>query len=107
MKRQCVQFVFLILTACGETNTSNMETRDQSISSFFAAYEQRFNDVLRGQDPDIKGVTGSFADCFVESSPVGVIYGKNDASFEEAILKGFKAYKEMGIKSMNITSTDI
>jgi hypothetical protein len=107
MKRSFIPFLILFLAACGGNNKPDMEHTNQPIHHFFSAYEQRFNDVLQGKEPDIKGVINSFADYFVESSPAGVICGKNDSSFKEAVPKGYEAYKSMGMQSMTITSLDI
>lgn len=77
------------------------------LQTFFAAYEQRFNDVLGGTATDVEATAGAFADYFVESSPRGVMGGKNDEKFREMIPKGNEFYKSIGTLSMKIDSLDI
>lgn len=77
------------------------------IQTFFAAYEQRFNDALGGQQVDVDETTAAFADYFVESSPAGVMGGMNDEQFKEQIPKGFEFYKSIGTLSMKIGQLDI
>jgi hypothetical protein len=84
-----------------------MENKYHQINYFFEQYERRFNDALQGAPPDIEAVTQSFADCFVEASPVGIICGKNDEQFRMKIPQGYEFYKKIGIVSMNILSKQI
>ena len=84
-----------------------MDKIQNQISNFFDQYEKRFNDALHGAAPDIKAVTESFADWFIESSPVGVICGKNDEHFQTAIPQGYAHYRNIGITSMTIASKEI
>lgn len=83
---------------------SNLQT---TLKPFFAAYEQRFNDVLNGKPTDVDGTAGAFADYFVESSPRGVMGGKNDEKFKEQIPKGNDFYKSIGTQSMKIGKLEI
>ncbi|MES2763291.1 MAG: hypothetical protein V4677_13850 [Bacteroidota bacterium] len=55
----------------------------------------------------LKKIAGCFEDCFLESSPVGVICGKNGDEFEEKIPQGYAFYKKIGITAMHITSKEI
>lgn len=77
------------------------------IDEFFAQYANRVNKALAGGATDIEGVIASFADDFIEASPVGIVSGKNDERFKKAIPEGWNFYKKIGIQSMNILSTDI
>ena len=79
---------------------------EQEIRQFFIAYESRFNASLTGT-VDIEGTIQSFADCFVEASPMGIQCGKNDARFQEAIPKGYEFYRSIGTTAMKITAMDI
>jgi hypothetical protein len=83
-----------------------MEHSDQ-ISAFFDAYATRVNRALAGQKVNPKEVSASFADFFVESSPQGVIGGKNGWMFRRTIPKGFARYRKMGITAMLIQAKDI
>lgn len=84
-----------------------MNKLQQQLQPFFAAYEQRFNDVLNGKPTDVEATAGAFADYFVESSPAGVMGGKNDNKFREQIPKGNEFYKSIGTQSMKIGQLEI
>ncbi|RYD72232.1 MAG: hypothetical protein EOP53_22285 [Sphingobacteriales bacterium] len=79
----------------------------EQVSHFFDEYAGRFNDGITSGKPDIEAIKKCFADYFVESSPVGVMGGQNDESFEEKIPQGYKYYSKIGITAMNIISKDI
>jgi hypothetical protein len=81
--------------------------KQQQLEKFFAAYEQRFNDVLNGRPTDVEATAAAFADYFVESSPKGVMGGKNDEQFREMIPRGNEFYKSIGTLSMKIGKLDI
>lgn len=70
-------------------------------------YAVRFNDALAGKDADIEGTIASFADCFIEASPLGVTCGKNDAGFREAIPQGYAFYKSIGTSFVKIANKSI
>jgi hypothetical protein len=82
-------------------------TRRNEIERFFNAYEKRFNDSLAGLEPDVDGTVNSFAECFVEASPAGIICGKNDRKFRKAVPKGNEFYKSIGTQSMTIKDREI
>lgn len=84
-----------------------MNSIEQTIDIFFEAYALRFNKSLSGQDTDIEGTINSYANSFVEASPLGVSMAKNDQSFKEAIPKAYEFYKSIGTKSMKILSKEI
>lgn len=77
----------------------------ERINDFFAHYAIRFTKALAGED-DVKGVTASFADCFIEANPFGVNCGKNDERFRDAIPKGNEYYRKLGTKEMSITAIE-
>ena len=78
------------------------------IEEFFRTYEENFNDALSGNVDNIGEIlSGSFSDCFIESSPAGVNCGKNDAQFINVIKQGILFYKTIGSESMHVTDTDI
>lgn len=85
-----------------------MSIPNNIIESFFAEYERRTNQALT-DDPvvDVEATAGVFTDCFIESSPKGVMCGTNDAKFREQIPKGFEFYRSIGTKSMQIQSINI
>ncbi|WDO12814.1 hypothetical protein MH928_16005 [Flavobacterium sp. WW92] len=84
-----------------------MKTKNKDIETFFNHYEKRVNDALIGKKIYADEAADSFADCFIESSPLGVICGKNDAEFKKQMLKGYEFYKKIGITSMDILSKEI
>jgi hypothetical protein len=83
-----------------------MSKRKKIIEEFFSNYEQNFNNALGGADME-EHMRQSFASCFVESSPGGVVCGQNDAKFLENMRAGLDMYRKIGTKSMSITSKDI
>ncbi len=77
------------------------------ISRFFDDYASRFNKALKGEMPDVEETVNSFASCFVEASPAGIICSKNDERFRDAIPKGYEYYRSIGTVSMKIGSKAI
>ncbi|WP_439580920.1 hypothetical protein [Dyadobacter bucti] len=86
--------------------TEKMEDVNDKIEKFFEEYERRFEEGLAG-NPVAEETVNSFADFFVEASPVGVTGGKNDHSFLEAIPKGYDFYRSVGVTKMVINQLDI
>lgn len=87
-----------------------METKKErtaKLEAFFKAYAKRFTDAIQGEKPDVKGVVNSFAESFIESSPAGIIAGKNNKKFKEMIPKGYEYYKSIGTTGMTIKSKEI
>lgn len=84
-----------------------MSKRKKSIEEFFSAYEAHFNNSLTSDHVTKDEMSQFFEGCFVESSPAGVICGRNDEQFIEKIQSGFEFYKSIGSKSMTIVSRDI
>src|SRR5262245_1080097 len=77
------------------------------LDDFFHAYEKRLNDFLAGMALDQEGIVNSFADFFVEASPLGVQGRANDENFRSALEKGYSFYKSIGTRSMKIIGSDI
>ena len=84
-----------------------MKTQNKNAETFFNNYEKRFNATLKGEKIDLDATIASFTDCFIESSPLGVICGKNDNEFKARMSKGYEFYKKIGITSMDILSKEI
>jgi len=84
-----------------------MKTQNKNAETFFSNYEKRLNAALKGEKINLDTTIASFANCFIESSPLGVICGKNDSKFKARMLKGYEFYKKTGITSMNILSKEI
>ena len=84
-----------------------MSKRKKNIEEFFSAYEAHFNNALSSEQVTTEELSQFFEDCFVESSPAGVICGRNDNQFKEKVQSGFEFYKSIGSKSMTIVSKDV
>lgn len=74
------------------------------IHQFFDDYVRRFNDALHTDTPDIEGIAASFASCFVQATPAGVLCSSNDAHFREVLPRGYAFYRSIGTVSMKIGS---
>ena len=83
-----------------------MENVNATIDAFFADYEKLFNRSLK-EEVDVEKTVKSFAGCFVEASPAGIICGNNDDEFRKRIPKGYEFYKSIGTQSMTIQSKKI
>jgi hypothetical protein len=84
-----------------------MEIESVEVENFFSQYESRFNAALAGGEPDIDGVVNSFAENFVEASPVGIIAGQNNKKFRKMIAQGWEFYQKIGIRAMTILSQEV
>ncbi|HMJ70870.1 MAG TPA: hypothetical protein VK508_18335 [Cyclobacteriaceae bacterium] len=85
-----------------------MSKRKKNLEEFFSKYESNFNAAINGDGSGVaEAVQPFFANCFVESSPAGVMCGQNNNEFVEKIKQGFQFYRGIGSKGMNITSKDI
>lgn len=79
---------------------------EPSIYDFFAAYEKRFNNALKGEI-DVEGTAQAFAPYFVEASPAGIHGGSNDQQFRKKIPAGMDLYRQIGTYSMEILSQEV
>lgn len=78
------------------------------VRRFFSEYERRFNDALATPPKeDVSATAEAFAEYFVESSPIGVMGGKNDEAFRQMIPKGNEYYRSIGTKSMKISNLEV
>ena len=82
-----------------------MELTLSKIDAFFSDYEKLFNRSLQ-ETPDIERTVQSFASCFVEASPAGIMCGKNDDAFRKKIPQGYEFYRSIGTRSMTIRSKE-
>lgn|GEM_PF-429844 len=89
------------------TNSRIMAHSQEKIDAFFHDYAERFNNALEGKETDIEGAVHAFSDCFIESSPLGVICAKNDDSLKQKLSEGFEFYKKIGTTCMVITAKDV
>ena len=79
---------------------------EKNIYNFFAAYEKRFNDALKGET-DVEAMANAFAPYFVEASPAGIHGGSNDPEFRKRIPQGMEFYCQIGTHSMEIVAQDV
>lgn len=89
-----------------EQTSEKLEANDRAnkrIESFFAAYQQRFEQSLEGKQ-DVEGQANAFAKFFVEASPAGVNGGANDDKFRKMIPQGMAFYKKIGTTAMKVSS---
>lgn len=84
-----------------------MEIEEVEVENFFSRYESKFNEALAGGEPDIESATNSFSEQFIEANPKGVVTGENNKKFRKMIKKGWKFYRKIGIRAMNILSKEI
>ncbi|HTE32996.1 MAG TPA: hypothetical protein VK666_21585 [Chryseolinea sp.] len=84
-----------------------MSKRKKQLEEFFSSYESHFNNAINNSSNVEEDLTASFAECFVESNPAGVMCGQNNSDFAGKIKEGFEFYKSIGTKEMNIISKDI
>lgn len=84
-----------------------MDTLKNRIEDFFDDYARRFNAALVENKVDPTEAANSFANCFVEASPLGITCAANDENFLKSIPKGYAFYKSIGTLSMTINSKEI
>ncbi|OJY63176.1 MAG: hypothetical protein BGP16_00020 [Sphingobium sp. 66-54] len=68
---------------------------DASMRALFERYERLFNRALGG-DTDMEAIAALYAPEFIGAAPAGVLAGKNDDRFREALAQGFARYRAMG-----------
>lgn len=75
-------------------------TKD-SLEKFFERYERFFMQSLNGE---INGEEMSelYAPEFIAASPFGVMTGKNDVSFQQALSGGYEQYRKIGTRGMRV-----
>lgn len=68
---------------------------------FFERYEACFNRALGGDmAPD--EVAALYASEFIAASPAGVMAGRNDDRFRQAMAEGYARYRAIGTKAMRL-----
>jgi len=85
-----------------------MRDHSQAIRDFFDAYAQRFNDALA--DPpkvDVEAIRGSYSGHFVGTDPTAVRGSRNGLFFRLMLPLGYRRYRKLGCKRMNLRSVEI
>ncbi len=75
-----------------------METE---VRDLFDRYEQSFARALAGEI-DMEEVAALYAPEFIAASPLGVMAGRNDGEFRQAMAQGYAHYRSIGTKGMRI-----
>ena len=83
-----------------------MKDQAREIRDFFDQYASGFNRALRGE-PDVERMASAFAEHFIEASSTGITAGSNTQSFREAISGGLSFYRSIGVRSMEILSSEV
>jgi hypothetical protein len=87
-----------------KVGSDNM-TKD-SVEKFFERYEQFFVQSLDGK-MDGKEISSLYAQEFIAASPIGVMAGKNDVQFQQAMMHGYEHYRKIGTKRMRVREVSI
>lgn len=85
-----------------------MRDHSEAIRTFFESYARRMNDALA--DPpriDGKAAREAFAAYFVGTDPHHVRGARNGLFFRLMIPRGYRQYRKMGAKRMDLTRVDV
>jgi len=76
------------------------------LENFFRRYEQFFTQSLNGE-VDVNEMSALYAQEFIAASPLGVMAGKNDSQFQQALAQGYEQYRKIGTKGMRVREVSI
>lgn len=79
---------------------------EASVRKLFDRYERFFRRSLAG-DIDMDEVAALYASAFIAASPAGVMTGRNDDRFRQAMTQGYAHYRAIGTKDMRIRDVRI
>ncbi|AJE49028.1 hypothetical protein [Celeribacter indicus] len=74
---------------------------DETVRKLFERYESFFERSLAG-DFDKEEPGKLYASEFIEASPAGVMAGKNDETFLQAMVQVYRTYRDIGTQSIRI-----
>jgi len=74
---------------------------EASVRKLFTRYERFFARSLSG-DIDMDEAAALYAPAFIAATPAGVMTGKNDEAFRQAMAEGYAHYRAIGTKGMRI-----
>lgn len=80
-------------------------TKD-ALERFFQRYERFFMQSLNGEI-DGDEMAELYAPEFIAASPLGVLTGKNDAGFRQALSGGYEQYRRIGTKEMRVRGIEM
>lgn len=72
----------------------------------FQRYERFFMQSLSGEI-DGDEMSALYAPEFIAASPLGVLAGKNDVGFRQALSDGYEQYRKMGTKKMRVRGVEM
>lgn len=76
------------------------------IKTVFQRYEQFFMQSLNGELDDTV-MSELYASEFIAASPLGVLTGKNDTNFQQALSEGYEQYRKIGTKEMRVRDVEM
>ena len=74
---------------------------EQAVRQLFERYADFFAKSLAGE-PDPEEAATLYAPAFIGATPVGIVTGKNDADFLQAMRAGYAYYRSIGTRQMRI-----
>lgn len=80
--------------------------KQETIEKFFERYERFFAQSLDGE-VDAAEMSALYAQEFIAASPAGVMAGKNDAQFRQALTQGYEQYRKIGTKEMRVRKVGV
>ena len=79
---------------------------NKNIKEFFSRYERFFMQSLDGK-MDANEIDSLYAQDFIAASPMGVMGGKNDIQFQQALTQGYEKYRKIGTKGMIVREVSV
>ena len=77
------------------------EMTKNMIENFFKRYERFFAQFLNGE-MDANEMDALYAQEFIAASSIGVMAGKNNSEFQQAMAQGYEQYRKIGTKGMRV-----
>ena len=84
-----------------QQNLGSTDMTKDTLEKFFQRYERFFMQSLNGEI-DGDEMWELYAPEFIAASPMGVLAGKNDTDFRQALSAGYEQYREFGTKGMHV-----
>ncbi len=79
---------------------------EAAVRRLFERYQHFFMRALGG-DLDLDEAASLYASEFIAATPAGVMGGKNDAAFGQAMAKGYERYRAIGTKAMTVRAVRV
>ena len=78
----------------------------ERLKEFFCRYESFFMKSLY-EEIDSEEILNLYASEFIAATPLGVMTGKNDDDFKQALFAGYEQYRKMGTIDMHVCKIKI